>query len=721
MDLEPEQRAFVEAVMRPLGDDLPRRETLEEAIALASTLPRPHDGDDASLATRRMERTSPGFRIRHRLVQASMAAIGIVVIWFAVAGLPALKSLRGIWEANRTYTMLGSMCCGNPGVPDLPGSRDILHDPWEVNYVMKRLPPSEAELVIGAPGESDEIRKWQRVWENHPEEAAHFWTYALAYRKMHAKWPADFVTTGERLDPGNGWFRLMAATESLKASIGDSPPPPRITAQERLDARAKRLPPPKRPLVSKPKRIVRDQSAFDRGWQELEASLAMPRWDDQRRRLDAIRAGVWPSASDYPSFCASQLLTYSQPEDVISGWLDLRSVTEAFEQAAAKADKDTLEILEGRLKSITRRTAGGSDDMMRSLIARSVARNSANTLSKAWTRLGEPDRAKTWSDFATATDPKLAPTPPSITDALTKNRGSNLVSRTSDVLPRRSPESAPVTEGELKGGRLAEYAMYERLMLHGIALLLAIALGFLLLAPLRDRRDLGLIPSRLVGLLDGRDRLRIFAMGIALPAAVYLLSTHPPGLITRRIGITEQGFMLWLAQSVAVVVAMLLGTLQAARRQLDRRGNLLALGWVGPDPGRLCFPAALLVMPLGAILPGWMTKNDTLEFAGYATILGFVDFPLLWLLWQAVGSLHGSSARKLHRAVLMHATAPFVAIALAATALLIPWVYSQEKAWTKEISYEALTPGNTVFESRLEREYAGWIARDLLNQLEAVK
>ncbi|HEY1121482.1 MAG TPA: hypothetical protein VGE67_07765 [Haloferula sp.] len=721
MDLEPEQRAFVDAVMRPLGDDLPRRETLEEAIALASTLPRPQDGDDAALATRRMEQTSTGFLKRHRLVQASMTVVAIVVIWFAVAGLPALKSLRGIWEANRAYTMLGSMCCSHPGAPDLPGSRNILEDPWEEDYVMKRLPPSEAELIIGAPGESDEVRQWQQVWENHPEDAAHFWAYALAYRKMHAKWPANFVTTGEQLDPGNGWFRLMAAAESLKASIGDSPPPPRITAQERLDARTKGLPPPKRPLSSKPVRIVRDQSAFDHGWQELDAALAMPGWDDQKRRLDGIRAGVWPSASDYPSFCAGQLLTYSQPEDVTSTWLDLRSVIEAFEQAAAKADKNTLETLEVRLKSITRRTAEGSDDIMRSLIARAVARGCAKTFTKAWNRLGEPDRAKAWSDFDTSTDTKLAPTPPRITDALTENRGSNLVSRTSDVVPRRSPESALVTEAELKGGRLAEYAMYERLMLHGVTLLLAVALGFLLLVPLRNRRALGLIPSRLVDLLDGRDRLRIFAIGIALPASVYLLFTHPPGLITRRIGITEQGFFLWLAQSVAVVVAMMLGTLQATRRQLDRRGNLLALGWVGPDPGRLCFPAALLAMPLGAILPGWMTKNETLEFAGYATILGFVGFPLLWLLWQAVGSLQGSSARKLHRAVLMQATAPFVAVALAATAMTIPWVYSQEKAWTKEIRFEALTPDNTIFEPRLEREYAGWIARDLLNQMEAAK
>jgi hypothetical protein len=126
-------------------------------------------------------------------------------------------------------------------------------------------------------------------------------------------------------------------------------------------------------------------------------------------------------------------------------------------------------------------------------------------------------------------------------------------------------------------------------------------------------------------------------------------------------------------------------------------------------------------MPLGAILPGWMAHNETIEMAGYATIAGLVGFPLLWLLWQAHGSITGPLVRRLHRSVSMHAVAPFVALALTIVAITIPCVYASEKAWTKESRYEALTPDNTLFEPRLEREYAEWIARDLLNHLEAVK
>jgi hypothetical protein len=724
MEFENDQRAFVDATMRPLGDDPSRREVLEEAVALASTLPAPIAGNNALTAADRMQRTAARFVVRQRAIRISMAVVGVVAAWFAVAGPPAWRSLRGIGEANSTNKYFSSMCCSNPGVPDLPdlpGSSGLLEGDWEKVYVMNKLTSPEASLIIGATDESDPVLRWRRVWESHPEDPAHFCAYAMAYRKLYPKGPPEMVATGERLDPGNGWFRLMAAMETLKGSIGDSPPPPRITQQERLDARAKGLPPPKRPAVVKPERIVIDPAAFDRGWQELDAALAMPRWDNQRRHLDAIRAGAWPDAVDYPEFCAGQLLACSQPEDVTSGWLDLKSLTEAFERAAEKGDQEILEALETRLKKTARLMGSGSNDMMRSLMTRNVTRTGALALSRAWTRIGETDRSKTWKDFADSTDPKSASTPPPMAGALTENRGSTLASSTALYLPRRSPDSAPVTEADLRGGRLAEYAMYERLMLHATALLFSVALGFLLLTPLLDRRALGPLPARLADLLGRRDCLRIFAIGVALPSAVYLLSTHPPGLVTRRYGITEQGFYVWLAQSMALVVAVILGTLQSIRRQLDGRAKFLALGWVGPDPGRLCFPAALLAMPLGAVLPNWMVRNQTIEMAGYANIIGLVGFPLLWLIWQAVGCFNGSPARKLHRSVLMHATAPFVTIALAATALAIPWVYAEEKACTKEIRYEKLGPDNTLFESRLEREYAAWIARDLLDHLEAVK
>ena len=66
MDLDRERQAFIDAVMKPLGDDRARRDLLENAVALAETLPPPANGDGLRSATDRMESTARRFPLRHR-------------------------------------------------------------------------------------------------------------------------------------------------------------------------------------------------------------------------------------------------------------------------------------------------------------------------------------------------------------------------------------------------------------------------------------------------------------------------------------------------------------------------------------------------------------------------------------------------------------------------------------------------------------------------------
>lgn len=721
MDLDADRRAFVSAVMRSSGGDKPQRELLEEAVALASTLPAPPEGDDPRTAAEWMERQARGFPRRHRVRQALVLASGIGVVWAAVAGPGAVRSLRGIWEMNQIVTrVLSTICCSHQGPPTLPTAFAFSFD--ETVLAGRHLSPSELPLIVGDPAESDPVRKWQRIHEAHPESAAHFCAAAMAYKETLQRWPDDFVPTGERLDPGNGWFRLMTGTMAMESAIG-VPEPPRITRAEKLAARAKGLPPPRAPAVSR-KRAVIDRAAFERGWQELDAALALPRWDDHRRTLDAIRHAAWPAVTEYSDHCVGRLLSIKQPEDSAAGWFDQWKYSEAFKLAAGEAgaadDRAGLERLESRLTAIIRRMGTGADTLRHGLMTRNLAHGGARGLAEGWTRAGDPARAARWVDFADRIDPKKNPRPSAPPDALAEFRGSNMVTKL-DFSSSRSPDSAPVTDDELRGGRLAEYALYERLMLHGIAVLLLVALGFLLLAPRRDRRGLGRLPARLAELPGTGDQLAILGLGVVLPAGVYLISTRLPWLSPREFGLSFQGFLLWLAQAVALVVSILLGTLQAARRQLGRRGAVLALGWVGRDPGRLCYPIALAVMPAAAVVgrtAGWWPDAADMIVV---LVWGLLGFPLVWLLWQAVGCFTGAAERRLHRATLMHSAAPFVALALVLAAAAIPLVHAEERRWTKQIRYEALSPESSIFESRLEREYGAWIARETLERLDEMK
>lgn len=407
-------------------------------------------------------------------------------------------------------------------------------------------------------------------------------------------------------------------------------------------------------------------------------------------------------------------------------WLELRGYHEALriaaEEAAQTGDSERLVTLDSLQREFIHKLGSTSrTQLFGSLMIRSTAVTAGRTMEKAWKEIGDASQAKPWKNFTDAIDPnvnpKLLPTPQMIGD----RRGSNIVARgMTEVAAYRNPHSSSLTEANLRGGRLAEYAVYERLMIHGMALLLLVALGFLIIAPLRHRREIGPLGSRLAGLLNHRDRLVILFTGVILPAAVYLLSTRLPWLESRDASISAIGFFLWIGQSVAFVVAALLGTLQTTRRRIGRHGNVLSLGWVGPDMGRLGFPIALTIMPLTAVLTLCM-QSWPHAMEAVAIVAGcLLAYPLLWLIIQAAGYFIGPEARKLHRSVLMHAARPFVAGTLILPALAIPGVHAEERAWTREVRFESLEE-TSFFGSRLDREYGDWITEEILRELEAME
>jgi hypothetical protein len=355
------------------------------------------------------------------------------------------------------------------------------------------------------------------------------------------------------------------------------------------------------------------------------------------------------------------------------------------------------------------------------MVTRRFALDVAQGLSKAWSDLGDAREAKRYETLADQLNPKHHPDPLAPPDALTADRGSNLASSATGFRSKGSPASVPVTEPELRGGRLAEYAMYERLMMHGVAVLLTLVLAFSLLVPWRSRNELGLLPSRLAGLLDRSDHAWIALFGLLLPAGLYVFSTRIPWMESRELTLSADGFYLWLAQAAALVVAIVLGTLQSTRWRLGRRGAVLALGWVGVDPGRLLFPVTLALIPIASVLSklaeSW-NQSDPLAAVLVASLLAF---PLIWLAMIAIGSFRHAPDRTLHRATLMVAARPYVAAAMVATAFAISSIHREEKHWTTQADFDALKSGHTVFVPRFEVEYGQWIAQETLRRLDEME
>jgi hypothetical protein len=406
--------------------------------------------------------------------------------------------------------------------------------------------------------------------------------------------------------------------------------------------------------------------------------------------------------------------------------MSLNRYAEAFgfaaDQAAKAADQERL-LEWGRLHSRAVRALGEhSSGVLPGMITRRLARDGALGLSEAWSHLGDDTEAKRYQTLADQLSTKLHPDPQAPPDALTEHRGSHLVnSATSFRSSGSSPASVPVTEPELRGGRLAEYAMYERLMMHAVAVLLTLALAFLLFVPWRSRNEIGLLPSRLAGLLDRRDHAWIALLGVLLPVGLYIFSTRVPWMEPREFSLSGDRFYLWLAQAVALVVGIVLGTLQATRWRLGRRGAVLALGWVGVDPGRLSLPVALALIPIASVISQLTESWDSSEPWAAFLVASLAAFPMLWLAMLAIGCFRHAPERTLHRATLMIAARPFVAAAMVAAAFAIPAIHREEKHWTAQADFDVLKSGHTVFVPRFEVEYGRWIAQETLRRLDEME
>lgn len=709
--------------MAPLGDNPELGSVLLEALGRAGTYPL-CDGDDIATATERMRNTSKSFR---RINKASWACILIVAVfatWMAVAGPSAWRSLKGIFHTNWLANEVGSVCCSFETVPRFPRLGDK-EEFWKKTVGRERelrTAPDNRLVLLGNQSASDEVVRWKAVWEAHPQDARHYFAYALEFFKMNARWPEDFVETGERLDSGNGWFRLVDGASKAKSSVGVPKDQP-ITKAKRLAARADGREFRRPDVKGKATDVILYPKLHAEALVMLEQALAMPRLDDYRQSLDRERFELMPQVGDYREHLLWTMMHWDHPEDSAADWLSLRSYDRALfldaEAAARRGDRMRLEKLRDLSIHLSEHLVEIGSSYLSKLVESALLMGANRYLAKAWSDMGEAEKSKEFEFVLWKLDPKTSPRPKRGPDALDEQRGSGPVSE--GFFGSRGAGSNPVTEPELRGGRLAEYAVYERLMLHVTAVLFFVTLAVLLYRTCLARKKFGLLPDRLAGLLRAGDRLQILGVGVLLPLALYALATGSPWLASRDFTLGQDRFVAWLAQSASLVAVVILWTLQMISRCLGRRGAVLILGWPGMNPGVWLAPVALVTMLGGPTFAKSIPSNDLMEkicWIGFAMMAGL---PWLWILGLCGGRFFGSAERKLHRSTIARAMLPFIAVAMVLVALSIPTIYAEERYWVSQMDYEKVTAETNILVPRTELEQAEWLGAQLRRALNEMK
>ena len=181
----------------------------------------------------------------------------------------------------------------------------------------------------------------------------------------------------------------------------------------------------------------------------------------------------------------------------------------------------------------------------------------------------------------------------------------------------------------------------------------------------------------------------------------------------REFALSETRFFLWLAQGLALVLSVVLGSLDTASRCLNRRAPMLALRWRHRDYSWAFGWAALLTIPLASVMARFNPGNDLQELMCWSSVASMVGVPLLWVVNLAVFLFAGIEARKLHRAILLRTLAMPLASASLLVAASIPLLRAEERFWVARIDFDALHPDHNIFSPKPEIEYAAWFGSEV--------
>ncbi len=697
-DLDEDKQAFVDAVLAPLPPDDAMRGRLEQTVQVAGGMLPEGGTPEAREAAARMQATAPGYRRRRLLTRALGWALMLGIAWVTLAAPAARLSLGDTLDTSE----LASRALPRFLREALsPGSGR------EVRRMAERIAPDHLFTAMGDLSQKEQSLRWKAVWDRYPENPAHFMTYAVMFRQAEQKWPDDLVTTGERLDPANGWFRWLSVMARSQDVVEAARPAGRTWSSKTGSVATPAVPDG-----------IKDQAGVQEVLASWDRALAMSHWNSYRAEQRLLRLeGVIPP-EDYADHVSSFYFAATRPNEDNPFSRSISSFCATFirvlaEDYAARGDRESLDALAGRFIKTLGRVAEGPPDIKQRLLLY-PAGAAAESLAAVYGKMGDTAQETRFLNLfhrleATARKPPTLTTP----DALDQKRGSMLASGYA-VGGRRL---TPVDERDLRGGRLAEYAVIEGVLMHELVLLMCIAV--LCLVPLGWKSQR--LGSRLCDLLRPVDRAWIMGLGVLLPAVVYLLCMRLPWLELRDFTLDYGRIKPLIALSCGLLLSFLLCTAEVTHWRLSRRAAIAGFGWHGLKPGRWIAALVLMSMPAAVsahrALAKWARLDDHWLKAVY---LSLAALPLLWIIWMCVAFFAGSAERRLQRVTVVRAMLPHLIVATLLGALAIPALYQEEKYWTRRISYEAVNVANSLFNSG-EDAYAKWAQEQLVAALAEFK
>lgn len=638
-------KRFTDAALSPITDG----KSLEDARGLilsalghtASLVPPPK-GDSLEVAALRLEQTAGYGRWRRWLRNAVILLAGLLSFWPGLAQYDAVVS-AGAAHSSGTSPLIWTSLNAR------------LSEEMKEIRLADQVPTDKRHILLKDPKLNTNVDRWKALWDSHPSDPVWFSRYSFAALSSTGVLPPDYVATGERLDPGNGWYRFLNALLEWRNQRTRWP----INLSER-------------------------ERAYRVALEEIRLAMEMPQFTSHRTECLSRQIATLPKAEDYPGLWLNRAIMEENSEQAYGpDGLWLPELMELTNHAPSKTRPDPalLETILGKivrepieLKRFSMFGGGG--------LASVLVRESSVLLSgKAGDHELEVDRLR---KIGTLLD--LDPYPAAGTLRFTAVKWS----------PANPTEGLPsalaVTDAEVTPARFASRAMVERLSLRFALLVPLFSLAVCTLGYSPWRESHGPLARRLGSLLRFSDHLWIFSIAFGLPLAAYLVVTRAPSFGS----LSQAQFMHSTMASTqlaafAMTCSMVVTSIEMVRWRLGKRGAAIGMRAIGLNPGWgfviisfCCFAGSVVIgeshgrFPFSRVIDSGMWMMPVLVMI----------WPIL-LYWFTRGA---RPERKLHRAAIARSLmAPLASICLVIVAMILI-AFARDRYWTRQDNLEALRP-----------------------------
>lgn len=561
---------------------------------------------------------------------------------------------------------------------------------------LQNLTPAQYLLLYGDEAAANEADRWKALWESNPSDPVYLATHANAYFNANGGLSPEILEAAEQIDPDNGWFLALSASGKVEDAV---------VKEKRTPAEAKEG---KAEIIT-----IHDEQKLEEILGLLHRVASKPRASSYQTELLRRQITLFPPRPDW----LSQIALITHTAGMTAPGVPLRKLPDAFAGGAARcADKGDVEgyrRLVADWHSVTRSFMTNGESIVELLVAKVAMQSPLRNFRDAATKLGLEEEARYFSDLddqvrQNKEERKLRKSADDAWEGWLRKKGSMLAGLTTPMVASTVKNPPPYTEEDARPGRLADHALFGRVLTFFgwsvlVILLPSLAFGY------RRGTFAGRLSRRMMDLVQPRDWLLLFGGGVIFPVFWYLAITRLSPYGAREWSVGELSFFPAVGEFVPFWLSLILVPWAIASGIVSRRGAIFGaapkyhwLTWVAATAALAGVPAVGGVRLLGG-----------LGLLIYLSMILPVFAVSVWLISCLVS---GRESRSLRRGMLARLLLPAGSAGLFTLAILLPLHHAEERYWIQRDRMNEISTDAPAL-SRHEYEVTQILRSELLETL----